>query len=120
MPSMIESHIRDDVTVVTIPLGASITPEIDMGGKRLARIAMPAAWTTANLTFQVSPISGGSFTDLYDSTGTEYTVTASTSRTIIIPFADFIGLKFIKIRSGTTGTPVVQAADRILTISGAA
>lgn len=120
MASQIESHIRDDVNVVTIAAGTALTPEIDMGGKRLARITTPAAWTTANLTFQVAPISGGTFNDLYDSGGTEYTVTAAASRTIIIPLADFIGLRFIKIRSGTTGTPVAQAADRILTIAGCA
>ena len=118
MPSLIESHIRDDQINVTISAGQAITAEIDTGGKRLARIAIPASWTTANITFQVAPISGGTFTDLYDSGGTEYNVTVGgASRTIIIPLADMIGLRFIKIRSGTTGTPVNQAADRILAIA---
>lgn len=103
---------------VTLPSGATgLTAEIDLGDRyRLARIVIPASWTAANLTFQTAPASGGTFSDLYDAFGNEYTITAAASRAIIVPFIDFFGIRFLKIRSGTAGTPVSQAADRTLTI----
>lgn len=92
-----------------------ITSAIDLGTSRLARIAMPAAWTTASLTFQAS-YDCSTYNDLYDATGTEYTVTAAASRAIIIPYADFIGVRCLKIRSGTTGSPVTQGSSRTLNL----
>lgn len=98
----------------TIANGESLSSPIDLGGKRLTHIAIPAAWTAANLTFQVS-VDGRTFGDLYDAVGTEYTATVGgASRTVLIPFADFIGAQFIKIRSGTTGSAVAQGAAREL------
>lgn len=103
-------------TTATILSGASLSSAIDLSAGRLSRIAIPASWTTANLTFQTSA-DNSTFNDLYDSYGTEYTVTVGgASRAIVIPLADFIGVRYLKIRSGTTGTPVNQGADRILTL----
>lgn len=103
-------------TTATIANGASLSGAIDLSAGRLARIAIPASWTTANLTFQTSA-DNVTFNDLYDSYGTEYTATVGgASRAIIIPLADFIGVRYLKIRSGTTGTPVNQGADRTLTL----
>ncbi len=121
MAEQVESLIRNPLTLVTIPSsGTSITPGIDLGNARLAFITMPAAWTAAALTFQHSPTTiDGTYFDLYLN-GVEYNVPASTSRTLIIPYGEFIGLRFIKIRSGTTGTPVQQAGDRILQLGTAA
>lgn len=106
---------------ITIANGASLSSAIDLGtlvavGARMAAIQMPSAWTAANLTFQVS-LDGVTYADFYDSSGTEYSVTASTSRTILVPYADFFCARFLKVRSGTTGTPVNQGADRSLILN---
>lgn len=99
---------------VTIANGASLSGAIDCSEGRPARIVIPSAWTTANLTFQTS-YDGTTYNDLYDAFGTEYTVTVGgASRGIILPLADFIGVRYLKVRSGTTGTPVTQGADRTL------
>lgn len=99
----------------TIANGASLSAAIDLGDSRaLAAIVMPASWTTANLTFQASP-DGTSYFDLYDG-GAERSVTASTSRVIAVTIVDWLGLRYLKIRSGTSGTPVTQGADRTLTL----
>jgi len=100
---------------VTIANGGSLSPAIDLALGRLTRIIMPAAWDTANLTFQTS-MDGVTWNNFYDSYGTEYTVTAAAARSILIPLADFIGVQFIKIRSGTNASPVNQTADRALTL----
>lgn len=99
----------------TISNGTSLSAAINFGTARLARIVMPAAWTAASLTFQTS-YDCTNYADLYDATGTEYTVSASTSREILVPYADFIGVTCMKIRSGTSGTPVSQGADRTLNL----
>jgi hypothetical protein len=76
---------------------------------------MPAAWTAANLTFQVSH-DGTNFFNLYDKDGTEYTVTADASRAIILPLSDWVGIEHLKIRSGTAAAAVNQGAERTIVI----
>lgn len=102
----------------TIANGESVSAEIDIMGYNLLAIQMPAAWTTANLTFQASSATGGTFNDVYDDAGSEVTVTAAVSRVISL---DSVALKlapmrYIKIRSGTTATPVAQGGARSLVI----
>jgi len=95
----------------------SITSEIDLNGRKLVRVIIPSSWTAANLTFQAASASGGTYNNVtVGSDGSEYVVTAAASSDIIVPLADFIGHRFIKIRSGTSGVPVSQAAPRTLTL----
>lgn len=107
-----------DVITATILSGASLSDEIDLGHHRIATILMPAAWTTANLTFQVASASGGTFKDLYDDGGVEVNVTAAAARAIGIDLnaGPLAAARFLKIRSGTTGTPVNQGGDRALVL----
>jgi hypothetical protein len=99
----------------TIANGASLSGAIDLGQSRAARIVMPAAWTAADLTVQTS-YDGVTYNNLYNSDGTEYTIKAAASRSILLSLVDFIGIRFLKLRSGTSGTPVNQGADRVLTV----
>ena len=102
----------------TILSGASLSGSIDLGTTRLFAIIMPAAWTTANLTFQVSA-DGTTYNNLYDDTGTEVTVTAAASQYIVISSpAKMLGARWFKVRSGTNTSAVNQAADRVVTIVG--
>lgn len=95
----------------------SISAEIDLGkGGKLQGIYMPAAWTTADITLQAASSSGGTFLDVYDDAGTEASISAAASRYITLYPDQFAGVRFIKIRSGTTGTPVNQAAARSLVL----
>jgi hypothetical protein len=104
-----------DTRVATIANGESLSSAVDLQDGRAARIDMPSAWTAADLTFQVSP-DGNTYTDLYEADGTEYTVTAAASRSIILPIADFLGIRYLKVRSGTSAAAVNQGAARNLTI----
>lgn len=112
MPSPVTA-INSDVrkSTVTIANGASLSGAVDLGTSRLARIVMPASWTTANLTFQTS-YDGTTYSNLYDSVGNEYTVTAAASRSILVDLKDFIAVRYLKVRSGTSGSAVNQAAAR--------
>jgi hypothetical protein len=81
----------------------------------LIGVMMPAAWDAAALTFQAS-LDGVTFSPAYDSNGTELTVTTAAGRYVVIPWTMLAGTEFLHVRSGTFSTPVVQTADRTLTI----
>ena len=104
---------------VTIANGASLSGVIDLEGFVLMGIQMPSAWTAANLTFEASSARAGTFDDVYDDTGTEVNVTAAASRYIGVTGTKgdvLANVRFLKVRSGTTGTPVNQGAARTITL----
>jgi hypothetical protein len=84
---------------------------------------MPAAWTAAGLTFQAS-LDGINYFNVFDDgttagTFVETTWTAAASQyQIVAAPAKWVGVRWLKIRSGTSGVPVNQAAERTLTIVG--
>lgn len=102
---------------VTIASGASLSGAATVNNAHLVGIVMPAAWTAATLTFQVSR-DGTTFTDFYRD-GAEYTRTEPTtaaSRDIGISPGDFAGVAALKVRSGTGAAAVNQGADRVITL----
>tara|TARA_Y100000310_G_scaffold339965_1_gene434300 strand:+ start:570 stop:938 length:369 start_codon:yes stop_codon:yes gene_type:complete len=105
---------------VTIGTGAAgQSSEIDLQGFALEAILFPAGWTAAAITFLGSNVSGGTFCDVYDSGGTELNLTVAASRMIGLTAthkAVLKALRFVKMRSGTTATPVAQGATRTLTL----
>ena len=111
------------VKTVTIANGASLSdaaacaykagPAGSGSYESLVGIVMPGTWTAANLTFQASN-DNSTFTDLYNAAGTEVTVTAAASRWIAIDPADFAGVAYLKVRSGTSGSAVNQGANRTI------
>ncbi len=107
------------VSVVSASIAAagSLTPAIDLGLYRLARIVMPSAWTAAVITFQTSP-DGTNWNDLYDASGAEYTIQAAASRSILVPLSDFLGTRYLRIRSGTSAAAVAQSAGAAFTLVG--
>lgn len=100
---------------VTIANGASLSSAIDLNEGRAALLIMPAAWTAADISFQVSA-DGVTFVDLFKTDGTEYTLTVAASRGILLPLSDFLGIRHMKIRSGKTGAAVNQLANRALSL----
>lgn len=101
--------MQPKVKTVTILSGAALGASF-IGDGRLVAIQMPAAWTAANLTFQGS-MDGATYCDMYDNSGTEVNIPAGASQYILIPD---LKAAWIKVRSGTTGTPVNQGADRVI------
>lgn len=101
--------------VAEIAQNASLSAAVSIGEKVAVGILMPDSWDAANLTFQGS-VDGIAFSNIYDSSGTELTVTAALGRYILLDPSAFVGLTQIKVRSGTSGVAVNQAAARALTI----
>jgi hypothetical protein len=115
--------IMSDQTA-TIPAGATgLSQALNLGSKALVSISVPAAWVSAALTFLASYDQGTTWTNYYDAAGNEVSVTAAIMNAaaaggynITLDPADFSGVSFIKLRSGTSGTPVNQTASRALVV----
>ena len=99
----------------SITSGQSLSASVDIKDQPIVAIQMPSTWTTANLTFQGSS-DGTNFFNVYNMEGDEFTVTVATSRYVVLNPFEFQWARFIKIRSGTSGTPVSQGADRTIVI----
>jgi hypothetical protein len=100
--------------VLTIASGASLSSasvDLTKTGGRFVGIEMPASWDTANLTFSAS-LDDSTFNDVYDAQGYEYIVYVDAARFIGVAPSDFAGMRYLKVRSGTTGAPVLQTSDR--------
>lgn len=115
---MSNNYARPYLREIQLSLATDVNPStaVNLEGWNLVGIVMPTSdWTAADLTFQVG--FGGtspSYHNLYGPDGGEYTVSAAADRFIHLDPADFAGIGSIKIRSGTSGTAVAQAAARTL------
>lgn len=102
---------QQTVTPIVISSGQSLSAAVDLGVYRMTGIAIPATFEPTTLTFQ-SSYDGITYNNVYDGTGTEKSVTVAVSRRVILAPADFYGIRYIKIRGGTSGSPTTVAADR--------
>ena len=97
----------------SISNGASLSAGIAIRGA-LSSVLLPSAWTTASITFQGSVDGGTTYADIYDA-GTERTIASANvvgGRLLALSLNEWIGFTHIKIRSGTSATPVNQGAAR--------
>ncbi len=106
--------ITNDLTA-TIAISASLSGSVDVNGTTIAGYIMPAAWTAAGITLQVS-VDGTNFFNLYDQYGNEVSHIVDASSFVQLTPSDMAAIRYIKIRSGTSGTPVNQAAERVITL----
>lgn len=104
----------DDAVIAN---GASLSGAFNLMGRIPAGIYMPAAWTAAGLSFQVS-YDDVTYYNLRSLAGAaEYTAAAAADEYVPLDFTLFYGVRFVKVRSGTLGTPVNQGAARTLVLS---
>jgi hypothetical protein len=106
------------VAVATISSGTSQSAALDLSDYAIAAIITPAAIDTAALTFLASDNQSGTYVPVYDDAGTEVSIASSNniaSRAIVDKaiLEQLAGLRWLKIRSGTSGTPVNTTADRV-------
>jgi hypothetical protein len=111
-----------DGNPIKIANGTSLSQAVDFRGFALKGIITPAAWTAAAISLQASA-DGQTFVPLVIDNGSVQTSLIATvavssyyapktpSGTYPFPMP-----RFIKIRSGTDGTPVNQGADRLFTL----
>lgn len=114
MPNMVFNMLNAESA--TIANGAALSPAVNLGGLRLFGLSMPSVWTTASITFQASQDNGVTWQNMYDTNGSELTVSAAASRYIALDPVQFAAVPMIKVRSGTAATPVNQAQDSVVTL----
>ena len=121
------------LTVLTIEIraGESLSNALDCRGMRIAHIGAPQDWTAAPLTFQIAalplypaPPAPGDYLDLfhvaqatsgmYQSYESSLSVVAGS--VLLMPPGFGSSVSWLKLRSGTRGQPVVQAAVRTFTL----
>jgi len=97
--------------VSTIDISDNVTTgsAIDVRGKDLLLLEMPAAFTGTVMTFLASTTSGGTFTALESDTGAAVSITVAAAKSIELDKAEFEGVQFLKPVSGST-----EIADRDL------
>jgi hypothetical protein len=101
-----------------IAAGQSLSESVNCNGARLIRLAMPADWTPASLTFCLSE-DGTAWFDLFNvqtATGKyqswEAVINVAPGATYTLPTGTGGVISFLKLRSGTRQQPVKQTADR--------
>lgn len=113
--SLIRSDEPAPAVEVAIANGESLSAAVDLVAERLHRVAMPAAWTSAALTFQASD-DGVTYRNVYNEFG-EYQIASGVvgvDRTIVVDPTVFSGIRYLKVRSGTGASAVNQGAARTL------
>jgi hypothetical protein len=114
------------MALITVPCiiraGQSLSDICDCTAGKIVRFAMPPAWTPANLTFLLST-DGTIWSDLF-SHNREVARPVLAGTTVIIKPDEWYmpAVAYLKLRSGSRKTPIVQPVDRvfILTLEGTA
>ena len=96
-----------------IAAGQSLSDGLDCTAGQIVRLTMPAAWTGANLSFQISS-DGNGYNDLVTIDGHEVVIpVVPGSAVVIAPLTDYLrAVAFLKVRSGTRQFPVIQPVQR--------
>lgn len=107
--------------VVTITAGASLSSAVYVGGLQLVSIQLPSTWTTAGITFQGALDGSGNegdaglnatFVNLQTSAAAELAVSSIAASFIItVANLNIDSMRWLKIRSGTSGSPVTQVSS---------
>lgn len=106
------------IHTLAIASGQSLSDAATLAGARAARIDIPGTFTGTTISFQASPDSvDANFKNLYKSDGSEYTITVAPGRSILLDLADFLSIPYLKVRSGTAGSPTAEAAGRSIVVS---
>jgi hypothetical protein len=103
---------RETLTVI-IPNGTSVSPTIDLTNTSLLGFVTPSAWTTAALNIEVSD-DGTNWSSAYDAYGSLIgsVATPVVSSRYAVDMSALLPWRYVRLRSGTTATPVNQGADR--------
>jgi len=98
----------------TIAAGQSLSGAVVLGALTLHGILIPSGWIAASLTFQMSP-DGVSFYEMDSVSGNlVYPVTAG--HYLALDPTLWRAVNILKVRSGTSGSPVVQTGGAVLNL----
>lgn len=112
---------------VEIPNNQAVSGSIDLGSMNIEAIDVPTNWAGTTITFQSKSNRGSGdgtnsnveiWRNVYNDAGTEVSVTVAANRIVGISAQVMMdalhGLRYIRLRSGTSGTPVNQSPAKIV------
>lgn len=100
---------------VTVADGASLSGAAFTEYLELCGVITDSGWNTAALSFQGSLDNTNFFNVFNGATELSYAAIAASSWVAFDP-ALFLGIPYIKVRSGTAGTPVNQTGASVVTL----
>jgi len=110
---------RDISKTVTISNATSLSGAVSVGHMAIAGVIVPSAWTAAAITFQAVLADGTTYGNVFDETAEVSIASGSVAANNVVMLSQAAreklrGLNSVKLRSGTSGTPVNQGADRTI------
>lgn len=107
--------VTDIFTVTDLILnGTSLAAGVKTDWSHVLSLGMPAAWTAAVITMQVSQ-DGITYRNLFDEFGSEVTLTVAAGNEVALPVTRLAPYGWVKLRSGTAAAPVAQGANSLFT-----
>lgn len=99
----------------TIAAGQSLSAAIDCSTGAPVFLHMPPDWTSARLSFQVSP-DNTDYDDLFDASAREITVNVLPGTAMRLDSELWAPVTWLKIRSGGRDQPIPQAVNRTISV----
>lgn len=101
---------------LTIPSGGTTTSgNVDLGDKPLVALLIPASWDGGNLTITASDTAGGTYGPVYDSTGSQITITVGGAARVVAlvgtQLQAMASLRYVKLVAASA-----VAADRSVVV----
>lgn len=95
-------QVSKRTVTATIANGTTTSTEIDLTKTDIVGIYIPAAFTGTAITFTSAFTSGGTFGSVRDGAGAALSLTVAQGQFVKVSPADFIGILYLKIVSGST------------------
>lgn len=92
---------------VTFNNNTTQSTSVDLQGLCCVGVFVPAGFDGTSLTFQTS-LDDVAYVDVQDGAGAAYTVTVAASKYVPLDPSVMVGVRYLKITSGTTQTPEVE------------
>ncbi len=110
------THRESYTFPVTIPNGTALSNTVDYRDFAFALLHMPAAWTAADIGFQVSSDPNGTFLPLYDALGVLVEIISPAANQAHAIPVDVLASRFFKLWSQNVAVDANQGAERSLII----
>lgn len=113
MTDYFQGRIFIQQTPAVIASSATTSGNVATNGGGLVGLIMPAAFTGTTMTFNGSD-DGTNFYALYNTSGTQLSITVSTNRLILFTPGDLVGPQYLQLVSGSTegGARTIQCIVR--------
>lgn len=114
MPKILR-HTRG--TTVTIESGAALSDAIHLERHEKLIVALPSAWTTADIGFQVASDEDEPYRELYAADGTLAEISSPAAGNAYAAPSEVDGAVYVKLWSQSGGSDENQGADRDIDVT---